>query len=117
MSGALFGIGEDPAVAGPLRAAFDAWVAALVDASAPGPMVEHARILADTLDAEGRTNRAWAAVGRPLPSGSLMAQCQVSREFRETFAGLFRVAVGGGDDDAVSKLLAQLAAPLTGDPA
>lgn len=117
MSGQLFPIAEDSPVAGPLRSAFDGWVSGLVDGCAPGPMVEHARILADILDAENRTNRAWAGAGRPLPSGTLMAQCQLSREFRDTFAGLYRVAVGGDDDGGVGKWLAKLAEPLTRDTA
>jgi hypothetical protein len=110
MAGELFDVGEPDGVPGPLRASLDGWVSGL-PVEVPGPLVEHARILADVLDAEHRTNRAWAAVGRPLPSGTLMAQCQVSREFRDTFAALHKAA-GGGDDDPASRLLAELAAPL-----
>jgi hypothetical protein len=115
MSGELFEFVPDPGALGALRVALDTYVAGL-EAPVPAPMVEHARILADVLDAEHRTNRAWAAVGRPLPSGTLMAQCQVSREFRDTFAALHKAA-GGGDDDPASRLLAELAAPLVGDTA
>lgn len=113
MSGELFELAADVAVSGPLRLALDGYVAGL-DSPVPAPMVEHARILADVLDAEHRTNRAWAAIGRPLPSGTLMAQCQASREFRDTFAALHKAA-GGGDHDPASALFAQLAAPLVGN--
>lgn len=97
---------------GPMRQALEDYLAAAD--GVPGPMAEHARFLADTIDGEAHTNQVWARAGRPVPSGVLMAQCQVSREFRDTFAAVHKSA-GGGDDDPAARLFAQLAAPLVGD--